>query len=114
MKTSALSKLSLAALLLAGSAAAFGAPTRDAGLATRTVKLNDLDLATAVGVQELYERIEMAARSVCRDSAPLQPANLMFECRARAVDVAVKAVGHPLLSAIHGSTVERVEEVVRR
>jgi UrcA family protein len=114
MKTSALSKLSLAALLLAGSAAALGAPLRDNELATRTVKLKDLDLGTAVGVQKLYERIELAARSVCRDSAPMYPVGVVFECRTRAVEAAVKQVGHPLLSAIHRSTVDRVEEVVLR
>jgi UrcA family protein len=114
MKTSALSKLSLAALLLAGSAAALGAPRRAHELATRPVKLKDLDLGTAVGVQKLYERIELAARSVCRDSAPMYPVGVVFECRTRAVEAAVKQVGHPLLSAIHRSTVDRVEEVVLR
>ena len=114
MKTSVFAKLSLAALLLAGSAAALGAPLRDNELATRTVKLKDLDLGTAVGVQTLYERIELAARSVCRDSAPMYPVGLIFECRARAVEAAVKEVGHPLLSVVHRSTVERVEEVVLR
>jgi UrcA family protein len=96
---------------LAGwSAPTLGAASRVGEVATRVVKFKDLDLSTAIGAQALYGRIVSAARFVCRDSLYLAT----YECRARAVDDAVKGVGSPLLSSIHRSTVERVEEVVRR
>jgi UrcA family protein len=97
--------------LLLGSAAAFAAaPSRVGEVATKTVRFADLDLSTADGAQALYERIVTAARSVCRDA----DSRVVRECRARAVAEAVRGVGSPLLSAAHRSTIERVEEVVRR
>ena len=99
-----------AALLLGWSAATLGAPTPVGEIATKTVKFADLDIATAVGAQALYERIVTAARLVCRDAE----INLVLECRTRAVADAVRGVGSPLLSSVHRSTIERVEEVVSR
>jgi UrcA family protein len=96
--------------LLGWSAASPGAPPRVGSVATKTVKFADLDIATADGAQTLYERIAMAARSVCRDA----DSKVVRECRARAIADAVKGVGSPLLSAAHRSTIDRVEEVVRR
>ena len=111
MKITARSALALStALLLGGSTAALAAPSRVGEVATKTVKFADLDISTADGAQALYERIVTAARSVCRDS----DSRVIRECRARAVADAVRGVGSPLLSAAHRSTIERVEEVVRR
>ena len=111
MKTSARFAVALStALLLGGSTAALGAPSLVGAIATKTVRFVDLDISTADGAQTLYERIVVAARSVCRDT----DARLERDCRARAIADAVGRVGSPLLSAAHRSTIERVEEVVRR
>lgn len=111
MKPPVRSVLALATLLLVGaSASALAAPSRIGDFETKTVRFKRADLATAAGAQTLYERITAAARVVCRSA----PHAGVRECRARAVDDAVRAVGSPLLSSIHGSTSDRVEEVVLR
>src|SRR5262245_56523834 len=111
MKTASRSALALTTLALLGwSATALAAPSHVGELATKVVRFKDLDLSTAEGAQTLYDRITMAARIVCRDAGYTE----MRECRARAVDDAVRAVGRPLLSSVHRSTADRVEEVVLR
>ena len=111
MKTTSRSVLALSAFaLLACSATALAAPSRVGDTATKTVRFKDLDLSTADGTQKLYGRITTAARIVCRDAHYTE----IRECRSRAVDDAVRAVGRPLLSSVHRSTVDRVEEVVLR
>jgi len=97
-------------VLLGWSASAFGAVSPDGAVVSKTVKFKDLDISKAAGAQALYGRISAAAREVCR----AQPYNSVRNCRARAVDDAVVGVGNPLLSSIHRSAVERVEEVVLR
>ena len=110
MKTTSRSVLALSTLALLGwSATTLAAPSRVGEVATKVVRFKDLDLSTAEGAQTLYERIVFAARIVCRDAG-----SEMRECRARAVDDAVRAVGRPLLSSVHRSSAERVEEVVLR
>lgn len=112
MRTSLRSALSVSVLLLAGwSASALAAPHRSDRLATRTVRVSDLDLSTAVGARTLYERISWAARAVCAESAALPE---MRECRSRLIEDTVRSVGSPLLSSLHRSTAEGVAEVVRR
>jgi UrcA family protein len=111
VKTTSRSVLALSALaLLACSATSLAAPSHVGDVATKVVRFKDLDLSTAEGAQVLYERIASAARVVCRDIASTE----MRECRARAVEEAVRAVGRPLLSSVHRSTLDRVEEVVLR
>lgn len=112
MKTSIRSVLSASLLLLVGwSVSASAAPDKDSEFVTKTVRFGDLDLSTAPGAQALYDRIRIAARDVCRDSASYRA---MHECRAAAVEGAVRGVANPLLSSVHRSTVDAVEEVVRR
>jgi UrcA family protein len=110
MKISTRYALSLGVLLLAGSVAALGAPSRTDEVPTKTVVLRDLDLGTAAGARTLYDRITSAARTVCRDADRLT----MRTCRTHAIEEAVGLVGTPLLSSIHRSAGDRVEEVVRR
>jgi UrcA family protein len=111
MKTTSRSVLALSTLaLLASPATTLAAPSRVGEVATKVVRFKDLDLSTAEGAQTLYERITMAARIVCRDAGHAE----VRECRTRAVDDAVRTVGRPLLSSVHSSSVERVEEVVLR
>ena len=111
MKISARSVLTLSTLLALGwSATTLAAPSRVDEVVTKTVRFGDLDTATAIGAEKLYERIASAARIVCRGA----PQAAVRECRARAVDDAVRIVGSPLLSSIHRSTADGVEEVVLR
>ncbi|HEY3516715.1 MAG TPA: UrcA family protein [Gammaproteobacteria bacterium] len=111
MKTTSRSVLVLSALASLGwSATTLAAPSRVGDIATTVVRFKDLDLSTADGAQKLYERISTAARIVCRDARYTE----IRECRSRAVDDAVRAVGRPLLSSVHRSTLDRVEEVVLR
>ena len=110
MKNSTGSALSLAVLLLAGSAVALAAPRSGDEAPTKIVSLRDLNLGTADGARTLYRRITSAARTVCRDA----DRRAVRTCRSRAVDVAVSRVGNPLLSSIHRSARDGVEEVVSR
>jgi UrcA family protein len=105
------SVLALSTLLLFGaSATAFAAPSSP-DIPTKIVRFNRADLATAGGAHALYERISAAARIVCRSTTPRAAVRA---CRERAIDEAVRAVDSPLLSSIHGSAADRIEEVVRR
>lgn len=111
MKTSDRSILIVSTLLLFGwTATTLAAPSRVSDVATKTVRFGDLDLSTGIGAERLYDRIAAAARIVCRGA----PQAAVRECRTRAVDDAVSAVGSPLLSSIHRSTADGVEEVVSR
>ncbi|HEX7236953.1 MAG TPA: UrcA family protein [Gammaproteobacteria bacterium] len=111
MKTASRSLLVLSAFTSLGwSTATLAAPSVVGEVATRVVRFKDLDLSTAEGAEMLYERIALAARIVCRDAAYTE----IRECRARAVDDAVRKVARPLLSSVHRSTLDRVEEVVLR
>lgn len=111
MKMATRSALVLSACVLLGwSGSAFGAANHVDGFATKTVKFKDLDISKADGAHALYGRIGAAAREVCR----AEYYTTVRSCRAQAVDQAVQRVGSPLLSSIHRSEVERVEEVVLR
>ena len=111
MKIATRSALALSACLLLGwSTAALGEADHIDDLATKTVKFKDLDISKADGAHALYGRIGAAAREVCRAEFYATARG----CRAQAVDQAVQRVGSPILSSIHRSEVERVEEVVLR
>ncbi|HSC15426.1 MAG TPA: UrcA family protein [Gammaproteobacteria bacterium] len=108
MKTTARLALTLSTLmLLVGSAA--HAANRIGDVPTKTVSFRALDLSTSQGAQALYDRIEAAAREVCR-GAELADYDA---CRARAIEGAVNDVSHPLLSAAHRSGADRFAEVAR-
>jgi UrcA family protein len=110
-KLTARSTLVLSTLaLLASSATAPAAPSSDGEAPTKVVRFKDLDIATADGAQTLYDRIAAAARIVCRGAPHAQ----VRECRARALEDAVRIVGSPLLTSIHRSAAGGVEEVVLR
>jgi UrcA family protein len=96
--------------LLGWSGAALGAVDRVDSVVSKTVKFKDLDISKADGAQALYGRISAAAHAVCR----MEPYMLVRRCRDRAIDDAVHGVGSALLSSIHRSAVESVEEVVLR
>lgn len=113
MTTSARSLLALstcALLGLASMAPATAAVSDNREVVAKLVRFQDLDIATALGAEALYGRIVSAARDVCRGEA----VSFATECRTRAVDGAVKGVGSPLLTSLHRSMTEKVEEVVNR
>jgi UrcA family protein len=93
-------------MLLSGSAYA---ADRVGDVPTKTVSFRDLDLSTAQGAQALYDRLDAAAREVCRGTEFAD-----FDvCRARAIDDAVNLVGSPLLSAANRSAHDREELALR-
>lgn len=110
MKTHVRFALALSTLMLLGGSATTLAASRVDEIPTKTVSFRDLDLTTAHGAEALYGRLMGAAREVCRGAE----LGSIHACRARAVEEAVKAVGNPLLSSIHRSTVERIDGFVRR
>jgi UrcA family protein len=113
MSASARSLLSLAAgavLALHAAAPASAALRADPEFVSKVVRFQDLDIATASGAEALYGRIVSAARDVCRS----ETYSLARGCRSRAVTGAVESVGSPLLSSIHRSMTDNVEEVVQR
>jgi UrcA family protein len=90
----------LGALLATGVAQAGEAPR------AKIVHFNDLDLNTPEGARVLYGRIQAAARDVC---APPMTGNLATAaeeqgCRARAIDLAVRAVNAAQLTALRFGT----------
>lgn len=111
ISTRSIVAFSVCALLgLASVAPAAAASPADGEFVSKVVRFKDLDIATAPGAEALYGRIASAARYVCR----AEGYTLANDCRARAVDGAVKGVSSPLLTSIHRSMTEKVEEVVTR
>lgn len=49
------------------------APWEEKKVATRTVQIGDLDLATTSGRKVLQQRLRRAARQVCEEIEPLEP-----------------------------------------
>jgi UrcA family protein len=72
------------------------APTPE--LRTQVVKFADLDLTRAAGAQELYRRIEQAARQVC---PAYGRGGYDRGCADRAIAHAVADIGAPLLTTRH-------------
>lgn len=110
MKTSTCLAVTLSTFSLLGAATALAAPTLDTEVVSKVVRFKDLDLATGAGAQTLYERISAAARVVCRGA----PLGGVRDCRARAVDEAVRTIGSPLLSSVHRSASDGVAGVALR
>lgn len=97
---------------LAGSVALF-AGTPDGNVARRSVAVHyqDLNVNSDVGAQRLYARLKSAARRACgehpdRDLAAISDYN---RCRADALSAAVADVGSRALTALHRSSVSRLE-----
>jgi UrcA family protein len=64
-----------------------------------TVRFADLDLTRPPGVQELYRRIEHAARDVCEPLGANYPGVYAdMTCRKSAIARAIRDVGAPLLT----------------
>jgi UrcA family protein len=93
---------------LAVTAGAFAAAPSDQ-LSKVTVRYDDLNLATAAGVDVLYRRISSAARTVCHDenSRDLGIAAAVRQCRESAIAQAVHEVNNPRLALVHAARVSR-------
>lgn len=99
-------RLSLISLALAGAtlyAATAQAQAPEAReVHTLTVKYSDLNLTSAAGATQLYNRIRGAARFVCgEEGRRLEEQMVWNDCFHTSVSNAVSAVHSPLLSALH-------------
>ena len=96
---------SLACLLTAASAGA-SQPARE--VPSVTVSYGDLNLSTTEGANALYQRIRLAADSVCGyQGRTLLERQLWMSCFNEAVERAVGAVGNPTLTSVHARTSRR-------
>ena len=100
--TTIIGALTLYAISPSGLAAA--APD---GARQVTVKFYDLDLTRLAGAQELYRRIEHAARDVC-EPLGADPYGLAayMTCRKSAIARALRDIGAPLLTEHHRALVD--------
>ena len=72
-------------------------PSKD--VRTEVVRFADLDLTRPAGAQELYRRIEQAARDVCEArGADYYGLSADTTCRRSAIAHAIRHVGAPLLT----------------
>jgi UrcA family protein len=105
-----------AVALLAFSQQSFAAALVTESGHTRTVSTADLDLNKPTGVATLYERIQAAARAVCREEAlafrietrSFASTSQRRSCVKQAIDGAVADAGNVQLSALHRGMPERV------
>ena len=91
---------SLAGVMAAGAA---GAATRGSDVPSVVVKFDGLTLDTDSGVNQLYRRIESAARQVCPDGTmrDLSTYQRVEQCRKQAVARAIRQIDNPRLAALH-------------
>jgi UrcA family protein len=101
LATAGLAVSVLATAALAGESVA----AHDAMHDKRTVSVRyaDADLASAEGVQALYQKLERASRRACRrpDERSLAARADWRSCRSAALDAAVTEVKNVHLSALH-------------
>jgi UrcA family protein len=110
MNASTLKGMACATLmaLATGSTLADSTIPKPVNHAPVTVRYGDLNLATEAGAQVLYKRIRAAALKVCGPAfAYFYPAEWWQwkACYDAAIDVAVKQVNAPALSALHGKVI---------
>jgi UrcA family protein len=95
------------AMLTVATTSFAGAPSADPP--TMSVRYDDLDLATAAGVNTLYRRISAAAQQVCPDvySRDLGVVAAGERCQANAIAQAVRQVNSPQLALVHAARASR-------
>jgi UrcA family protein len=93
----------LGATLIIGAATSAFAAARAAEAPSVRVRYNDLNLATEQGTLALYARIVSAAHEVCRvsDMRDLQQIGAAKQCRAQAIEHAVRDVGNQRLAEVY-------------
>ena len=91
-----------ATLIIGAATSAFGAAPAAEAPSIR-VSYNDLNLATEQGTLALYARIVSAAGKVCEvpDIRDLDRVAAANECRAQAIEHAVRDVGNERLAALY-------------
>ncbi len=91
-----------ATLIIGAATSAFAATPADAAPTVR-VSYHDLNLATEQGTLALYARIVSAADKVCRvsDIRDLHQIAAAKQCRAQALERAVRDVGNERLAAVY-------------
>jgi UrcA family protein len=106
--TTVASKLVLAVAGFAASVTAF-AGTAALDAPSVSVRYDDLNLSTTAGVDTLYRRISVAARSVCPDVYSRDPSVVIAanRCQSAAVAKAVSEVNNPSLAMLHANHVAR-------
>ncbi len=101
----------LALLVVAGSlgcilAGLASADTVNADAPTRVVRYSTEALSNNDGLQDLYRRIQFAAKQVCPDSysKDLHASQLVKACREQAVANAIHQINNSQLAALHASS----------
>jgi UrcA family protein len=99
------SKIALVIVLACGSALglAHGSCASAGDAPQVTVSYHDLDLSRPEGTQELYRRLQHAARRVCPQAPTmdLMGQSLARQCLNEALERAVQQVNLPQLLALH-------------
>ncbi len=102
------SRAKLAFLLVAGmlGAGAASVAAADESAPSLVVRYSNEALTTHVGVQQLYRRIQFAAKQVCPDMSirDLHSIELVKVCREQAVAKAINQVNNSQLAALHASS----------
>jgi UrcA family protein len=90
----------------AGAAPVLAAPPHMMETQSVLVRFGDVDLSSTAGAEQLYRRLERAARDVCSEDDWSTRRKLWLqqgieECKARAIDDAVARVNSPALTDLH-------------
>ncbi len=98
--------LTLGAMLLGSAAVAHADRATELNGSTPeiVVSFKDLDITRQHGINELYSRIQRAAKSVCdydRLRKELARQRRSAACYRAAVDDAIQQINHPKLTALH-------------
>jgi UrcA family protein len=102
---------SMAALCLGyGMAALSGAAAAEEAAPSEVVRYADVNLSTPEGARILYRRIQAAASRVCQFDAIVDRhlMDVQKTCYRHAIDEAVKQVGSPTLSQLHGVAMQQL------
>ena len=81
---------------------------------TKTVRFDDLNLATSYGAETLFRRIQIAATAVCEEFEPQGnslPTTVHESCIRNAVAGAVRNVDSPLLTAYYQERQNRHSQI---
>jgi len=111
-----ISALAVATAMSMASFTSGAAGVSDDGAPTRTVKVWDLDLSKPTDVQTLYDRMQAAAKEMCRTEANREwmaarrpvPHGWTEGCVMDAVDSAVRGMANQRLVTLHANAAARL------
>jgi UrcA family protein len=107
MRISIAALATLASLGLGATAPAMATALRSAeqpGVSQKVVHFGDLNLNTEHGADQLYRRLNFAARDVCSDNGDmyyLTQSRAYHQCRRNALERAVAQLDEPKVTAIY-------------